>query len=103
VQRVVEACSEIVGCPAEGRPQVGAADVSDEQSVSRENGVRFCRRLPVIEDQDRNGLDRMAGRFENLEAHSREIKAVAIVHAHEWVFRLGAGAEMDRGTATVNG
>ena len=57
--------------------------------------------LLQIEDQDRNGLDRVAGSLENFEAHSREIKRIAILHRHECVFRLGAGAEMDRRAATV--
>jgi hypothetical protein len=101
VQRVVQVCSEILGRPTERYPQVGAADVSDKQSVSGENSVWFCRVLLEIEHQDRNGLDRMAGRLQNFEAHSWEIKSIAIPHPHKCVFRLGVGTEMDRGTATV--
>ena len=33
------------------------------RSVSGESGVRFCRVPLKIEGQDRNGLDRMAGRL----------------------------------------
>jgi hypothetical protein len=101
VQRVVEACAEVVGCPPERSPQVGAADVSDKQRVSREDGARFCRVLLEIEDQDRNGLDRMAGSFEDFEAQSRELQRIPVLHRHESVFRLGAGTEMDRRAPTV--
>jgi len=41
VQRVVEMGAEVVGRPPERSPQVGAADVADEQSVSGEDGVGF--------------------------------------------------------------
>ena len=43
----------------------------------------------------------MAGSFEDLQAQSREIERIAILHRHEGVFRLGAGAEMDGRAATV--
>jgi hypothetical protein len=54
-----------------------------------------------IEDQYRNGLDGMAGSFEDLEPHSRKFERVAVLHGHESIFRLGAGAEMDRRPAAV--
>src|ERR1700736_52542 len=101
VQRVVEARAEVVGCPPQRGPQVGAADVSDKQSVSREDGVRFCRVLLEIEDQDRNGLDGMAGSFEDFEPQSGELQRIAVLHRYESIFRLGAGAEMDLRAATV--
>ena len=43
----------------------------------------------------------MAGSLQHLQAHSREIENVAILHGDEGVFRLGAGAEMDGGAAPV--
>jgi hypothetical protein len=54
-----------------------------------------------IEDQDRNRLDGVAGRFENFEAQSRKVERVAVFHGDEGVFRLGAGAEMDGRAAAV--
>ena len=66
VQRVVEVGAEVAGCPPERSAQVGAADVTDEQSVAGEDGVGFCRVFLEIEDQDRDGLDGVAGGFEDL-------------------------------------
>ena len=97
---VVEACAEVVGRPPERGPQVGAADVADKQGVSREDGVRFCRVLAEIEDQDGNGLDRMARSFEDFEAQAGELKCIPVLHRHEGVFGPGAGTEMD-GCATT--
>ena len=57
----------------------------------------FCE----IEHQDRDGLDGVAGGFEDLQAQSREVERIAVLHRHEGVFRLGAGAEMDGRAATV--
>jgi hypothetical protein len=101
VQRVVEVRAEVVGRPPQRRAQVGAADVADKQSVAGEDGVRFCRVLLEIEDQDRDRLDGVAGSFEHFEAQSREFERIAVLHRHEGVFRLGAGAEMDGRAATV--
>src|SRR4051794_31880579 len=44
----------------------------------------------------------MARGFENLEAHSRKIKAVSIFHLYEVVFGLSAGTEVDFGAATIS-
>jgi hypothetical protein len=44
----------------------------------------------------------MAGRFQDFEAHSWEIKPVAILHCHKWVFRLGVGTEVNRGATAVS-
>ena len=93
--------AQIVGRPPERGPQVGTADVADKQRVSGEDGVRASQDPSEIEDQDRNGLDGMAGGFEDLQAQSRELERIAVVHGHEGVFRLGAGAEMDGRAATV--
>ena len=93
--------AEVVGSPPERRAQVGAADVADEQRIAREDGVRFCRVLLEIEDQDRDRLDGVAGGLEHLQAQSREVERIAVLHRHEGVFRLGAGAEMDGRAATV--
>jgi hypothetical protein len=68
VQRVIEACAEIVGCPPERSPQVWTADVSDKQSVSGEDGARVFGVLLEVEDQDRDGLDSVAGSLEDLQA-----------------------------------
>src|SRR5208283_1733212 len=43
----------------------------------------------------------MAGSLEDFEAQSRELERIAVLHCHESVFGLGAGAEMDRRAATV--
>ncbi len=101
VERVVEVSAEVAGTPTERSPQVGAADVTNEQSVAGEDGVGFCRVLLEIEYQDRDGLDGMAGSFEHLQAQPREVQGIAVLHWHEGVFRLGAGAEMDGRAATV--
>ena len=101
VERVVKVCAEVVGCPPERGAQVGAADIADKQRVAGEDGVRLCRVLLQIEDQDRDGLDGVAGGFEDLQAQSREVERIAVLHGHESVFRLGAGAEMDGRAATV--
>ncbi len=42
MQRLVKVRTEILGFPAKRSSQVGAAYISDEQSVTGENGVRFC-------------------------------------------------------------
>src|SRR5262245_10669734 len=52
--------------------------------------------LLKIEDHDRNGLDGMTGRLEDLQTHARKIERIAILHRNERVFRLSVGAEMDR-------
>src|SRR5438876_6185776 len=101
VQRVVEMGAEVVGCPPERSSQVGAADVTDEQSVPGEDGVGFGGVLLEIEGQDRDGLDGVAGGFEHLQAQSREVERIAVRHRHEGVFRLGARSEMDGRAATV--
>src|SRR5258706_9926024 len=101
VQRVVEMGAEVVGGPPQRSSQVGASNVTYEQSVSGKNGVGFCGVLRKIEGQDRDGLDGVAGGFEDLEAHSREVECIAVLHRHESVFRLGARAEMDGRAATV--
>ena len=101
VERVVEVGAEVVGGPPERSAQVGAADVADEQRVAGEDGVRFRGVLLEIEDQDRDRLDGVAGGFEDLQAQSRELERIAVLHRDEGVFRLGAGAEMDGRAATV--
>jgi hypothetical protein len=47
------------------------------------------------------GFDGVAGSLEHLQTHSGKIEGVAILHRDESVFRLGAGAKMDGGAATV--
>ncbi len=101
MERIVKACAEVVGGPPDRSPQVGAADVSDKQRVSRKHRVRFCRILLEIEDQNRNRLDGVAGSFEDLEAQSRKLQRIAVLHRHERIFRLSAGAEIDGRAATV--
>src|SRR5438477_12023080 len=86
VQGVVKMCAQIVGGPPERSPQVGTADIADKQSIAGENGVRLYAVFLEIEDQDRNGLDRMAGSFENLEPQPRELQRIAVLHRHESVF-----------------
>ena len=57
----------------------------------------FCE----IEDEDGDGLDGVAGGFEDLQAHAGEFECVAVVHGDEGVLGDGAGAEMDGGAAAV--
>jgi hypothetical protein len=87
--------AQVVGAPPQRRAQVGAADVPDEQRIARQDGMRFCRVLLQIERQDRDGLDSVAGGLKHLEAQARELERIAVLHRHEVVFCLGAGAEMD--------
>ena len=54
-----------------------------------------------IEDQDGDGLDGVAGGFEDLQAQAGEVERVAILHGDEGVLGLGAAAEMDGGAAAV--
>src|SRR4051812_50102862 len=63
--------------------------------------MRTCGVLLKVEDQDRNGLDRMARRLQDLEPHPRKIQAVAVLHGDEWVLRVRAGAEMNGGAAAI--
>jgi hypothetical protein len=65
VEGVVEMRAEIVGGPAEQRAQIGAADIADEESVAREDGAGFGGLLLKIEHEDGNGLDGVAGSFED--------------------------------------
>ena len=54
-----------------------------------------------IEDEDGDGLDGVAGGFEDLQAHAGEVECVAVVHGDEGVLGDGAGAEMDGGAAAI--
>ena len=49
----------------------------------------------AIEDEERDRLGRVAGRFERLESHAAEIDRVAVLQAEERVLGLGARAEAD--------
>src|ERR1700693_532631 len=102
MQRIVKVGPEIVGCPPERSPQIGAADVTDEQCVSGEDGMRFGGVLLQIEDQDRDGLDGVSGGFEDLQAQSRKVERCAILHWHKSILRLGARTETDGRTTTVS-
>ena len=92
---------EIVGCPTQRSPQVGAADVSDEQGIAGEDGVRFCRVLLQIEHQDRDRFDGVSRCFENLYAQPWELERVSVLHRHKCVFRLCAGTKTDGSAAAV--
>lgn len=63
--------------------------------------MRSGRVFLKIKYQNRDGLDGMAGGFENVEAQSGKIESIAVCHRYEGVFRLRAGPEMDDGAATV--
>jgi hypothetical protein len=54
-----------------------------------------------IEDEDGDGLDGVAGSFEDLQAESREVEGIAVFHGDESVFGLGARTEMDDGAAAI--
>ena len=60
-----------------------------------------CRVFLEIEDQDRDGFDGVTGRFEDLQSQAREVQRIAVLHRHQRVFRLCAGAEVDGGTAPI--
>ncbi len=90
VERVIKVGAEVAGTPAKRRAEVRAAHVADEQRVARENSVRLCRVLSEIEHQDRDRLDGVAGSLQNLQAQSREIEGIAVLHCGESVLRLGA-------------
>src|SRR5258708_32196278 len=86
---------EIVGCPTQRSPQVGATNVSDEQGIAGEDGVRFCWVLLQIEHQDRDRFDGVSRCFENLYAHPWELVRVSGLQRHNGVFRLCAGTRTD--------
>ena len=101
MERVVKASTEFACGPSQGSAQVGAANVADEQRITREDGGRVFPVSVEIENQDRDGLDRVAGSFEHLQPQPWEIECIAVLHCHEGVFRLAAGAQMNAGSATV--
>ena len=94
--------AEVVGCPPERSPQVGTADIADEQRVSGQDRMGFCGVLLEIEDEDRNRFDGVAGRFQNLQPQSRESRACLRPSSGRSAYSAcGAGAEMDRRAATI--
>src|SRR5579872_2926095 len=98
--------SQVIGGPAERSTQVGTADIADEERVAGEDGVGLSGIFVEIvfrqiENQNRNRLDGVAGRFEHLQAKAGEFERVAVFHGDEFVFRLGARAQMNGRTAAV--
>src|SRR5436190_14810182 len=94
-------CAEVGGRPAERRAEVGAADIADEQRVSRQYRIRFRRVLLQIEDENRDGFNGVAGRLQHFEPQTRKLERVSVLHGDERVFRLGARAEMNGRATTV--
>jgi hypothetical protein len=72
VNGVVEVAAELLGGPAEGGAEVRAADVADEEGVAGEDGVGLVWGYSEIEDEDGDGLDGVAGGFEDLEPEAGE-------------------------------
>ena len=101
MERVVEVAAELLGGPAERGAEVGAADVADEEGVAGEDGVGLVGALVEVEDEDGDGLDGVAGGFEDLEAEAGEVEGVAVFHGDELVLGFGVGAEADVGAAAV--
>ena len=60
----------------ERRQQIGATDVSDEQRVASEHGVRLTGLLLIDHDADRLGC--VAGCFEHFEPDITEVNASAV-------------------------
>src|SRR5260370_8281077 len=93
--------AEVVGCQRDRSSQVGAADVTDEQGVPGEESGVVWGVLVEIEGKNRDGLDGVAGGFEDLQAQSRKVERIAVLHRHEGILRMCARAEMDGRAATV--
>ena len=102
VQRVVEVGSQIGSRPAEGRAQVGAADIADEQRVAGEHGVGLCVRLSGDRRPGSRSI-RWCGRESRAPAgavpgKSRVSPSFMATKAYS---ACGAGAEVDGRAATV--
>ena len=101
MKRVVKVRAEVARRPSERSAQVGTTNIPDEQRVASKDGVGFCPVFLQIEHQDRDGLDGVAGSFEDLEAQSRKVEHIAVLHCREGIFRLCAGTQMDGRAAAV--
>ena len=61
------AAAQVVGRPSERHAQVGPADVTDEQRVAGEHRMRLVGRCDRVEDDERNRLGGVPGRFEGTQ------------------------------------
>src|SRR3984957_14946183 len=87
--------AQILGSPSQRSPQVGAANVPDEQRIARKHGMGMVRVLVQIKHQDGDGLDGVAWRFQHLQPQPWEAERIPVLHRHKRVFRLGACTEMN--------
>ena len=95
MQRVVEHPPELLRAPTERAPQVGAADVTDEQRVAAQHRVGVDGLLGV-RHEDRDRLGRVPGRLQHGQAHRPELHRIAVGHRRERVLGPRPSAEMDR-------
>src|SRR3984957_16349995 len=93
--------AEIVGGPSQRSPQVRPANVSNEYRISGENRVRLCRALLEIKHKDRDGLDGVARRFENLQPQVRKLECVSIRHRRKGIFPPRRAAQINRCATAV--
>jgi hypothetical protein len=88
----VEGSGQVVGGPARGAEEVGAADVADEQRVAGEHAVRL---LLACVDHDADRLRRVARRVPDLQLDVAEREAFAVVEPVDGELDLRGGAERD--------
>jgi hypothetical protein len=101
MEGVEEQAAEVRGGPPESDAKIGAADVTNEQSVSGEDRVGLSFILLQIVDEKRRGFGSVAGSFEGFEADTAEFDDGAVRERSEAVFGLGFGTEIDCGADTV--
>jgi hypothetical protein len=95
VQRVIKHAGQRLGGHANGRQEVGAADVADQERVPGEHRVRPARVARQVDDDDRDAFRRVPGRLEDLQADIAELQRVAVLERMEVVVRLRASTEVD--------
>ena len=78
-----------------GRSQIGSSHVSNEQRIAGEHRVRMGSVFLQVEHQNRDGFDRVARCFENLELDAAERQDLAVRHRREGIFRACLGAKVN--------
>lgn len=97
---VVEHRAELLGGDADGREQVGASDIADEQRVAGEDAVRDGV-VGVLVHEDADGLGGVPGRLHDLQGDVTEGDPLALGERADRVLGLGPSAVSDPGAGLV--
>ncbi len=82
-QGIVEHAGEVGGRHAHGCHEIRTPDVSDEQRVSRQDGVGMLGVLREMVDKNRNRFRRMTGCLQNFEADLAKCQRVTLSKSPE--------------------